>query len=233
MIYEQDVPTPPMRPRRSFALLLDPVFGPYFWGRVLSSWGIWIHNVVAAIVAFEITGSALMVGAVSAVQFAPQLLFAPLSGKMADRGNPGRQIVVGRLLTGLGSGALALWIWRVGGVDGLAGVGPVLGASFIVGVGFVVGGPAMQSIVPSLIRPGEMATAMALSSVPMTLARASGPALGALIATQFGSGTAFAIAGTANVMHAIIILTLRLASFTPAFQVTALVVVLEKVDPVG
>ena len=190
--------------------MFAPVFGPFFWGKVLSSAGIWVHNIVAAIVAYELTGSALVVGLVTAVQFAPQLLFAPLSGKMADRGNAPVQIVLGRMLTGVGSAGLALWIWLVGGIDGLPGAGPVLGASLVVGLGFVVGGPAMQSIVPAIIRPGEMAAAMALNSVPMTLARAAGPALGALIATQLGPATAFAAAAGANLCYAVVVLLLRL-----------------------
>ena len=63
---------------------------------------VWIHNVVAAIVAFQVTDSVLIVGVVSAVQFGPQLLFAPLSGKFADRGNAAKQIVIGRLVTAFG-----------------------------------------------------------------------------------------------------------------------------------
>jgi MFS family permease len=214
MSHEAEGPTQrtamPPSPRGSYGLMVDPVFGPFFWGKVLSSSGIWIHNIVAAIVAFELTGSALVVGAVTAVQFAPQLLFAPLSGKMADRGNAALQIVAGRILTGVGSGALALWIWLAGGVDGLPGAAPVVAASLVVGLGFVVGGPAMQSIVPSMIRPGEMAAAMALNSVPMTVARAGGPALGAGVATQLGPATAFAIAAGANVVYGLVVLALRL-----------------------
>lgn len=198
------------RPRGSYGLMVDPVFGPFLWGKVVSSAGIWIHNIVAAIVAFELTGSALVVGAVSAVQFAPQLVFAPLSGKMADRGNAGLQIVAGRLLTAAGSASLALWIWLSGGVSGLPGAWPVIVASLIVGLGFVVGGPAMQSIVPSLIRPGEMAAAMALNSVPMTVARAAGPALGALVATRLGPAAAFTIAAACGTAYAVVVLCLRL-----------------------
>lgn len=198
------------QPRGSYGLMVDPLFGPFFWGKVLSSSGIWIHNIVAAIVAFQLTGSAAAVGAVSAIQFAPQLFLAPLSGKMADRGNPQAQIVAGRLLTALGSGGLALWMFLAGGVDGMPGVAPVLAASLVVGLGFVVGGPAMQSVVPSMIRPGEMAAAMALNSVPMTIARAAGPALGALVATHLGPASAFAIACAANLVYGIIVLLLRI-----------------------
>lgn len=198
----------PQEPRSSYALMVDPVFGPFLWGKVISSAGIWIHNIVAAIVAFELTGSALVVGIVNAVQFVPQLLLAPLSGKMADRGNAGLQIVVGRLLTAAGSASLALWIWLAGGVSGLPGAGPVIAASLVVGLGFVVGGPAMQSIIPSLIRQGEMASAMALNSG--TLARAAGPALGALVTAKLGAATAFTIAAACGTAFAIVVLILRL-----------------------
>lgn len=198
------------QPRSSYRLMVDPVFGPFLWGKVVSSAGIWIHNIVAAIVAFEITGSTFVVGLVSAVQFGPQLFLAPLSGKLADRGNAVLQIVVGRLLTALGSGLLAVWIWLAGGVDGLPGAGPVIGASLIVGLGFVVGGPAMQSIVPTMIRPGEMAAAMALNSVPMTIARALGPAVGALVAASLGPELAFAIAAGCGTSYALVVLWLRL-----------------------
>jgi len=199
-------------PRGSYRLMIDPTFGPFFWGRLVSSSGIWIYNIVASVVAFELTGSTLVVGAVTAAQFAPQLVFAPLSGTLADRGNAALQIVSGQILTSLGSGGLALWIWLVGGVSGLPGAAPVVAASFVVGMGFVVGGPAMQSIVPAMIRSGEMAAAMALNSVPMTVARAAGPILGATVATQLGPATAFAIASGASVVYGLVALALRLPS---------------------
>ncbi len=198
-----------LRVRGSYRLMVDRVFGLFFWGKVLSSQGTWIHNIVAAIVAFQITGSALAVGLVSAVQFTPQLLFAPWSGTMADRGRLTPQIALGRTMVGTGSGGLALMIWLVGGVDELPGLVPVLLSSLVVGLGLVVGGPAMQSIVPSLIRPGEMAAAMALNSVPMTLARAGGPAIGAVVALHLGPAVAFGVAAAVNYVYAVIMLMLR------------------------
>jgi MFS family permease len=210
----------PHKVRGTYGLMIDPVFGPFFWGRVLSSSGIWIHNIVAAIVAYELTGSALVVGLVTAAQFTPQILLAPLSGKMTDRGNAPRQIAAGRLLAGAASVGLGVWIWAAGGVDGLDTAWPILGFSLLVGVGFVVGGPAMQSIIPALIRPGELAAAMALGSVPMIVARAAGPASGALLATQVEAATAFAIAGGTNLLHGVIVLALRLPARLSGAQAT-------------
>ena len=85
-------------PRGTVGLVLDRQFGVIFWGKLLSGIGVWIHAIVAAIVVFAATGSALWVGLVSVAQFIPQLFLSPLSGKWADRGNLAFQLVLGRLL---------------------------------------------------------------------------------------------------------------------------------------
>lgn len=201
--------TDPLTPRGSFRLLADPVFGPFFVGKLVSTAGVWIHNIVAAILAYELSGSAFVVGLVSVAQFGPQLLFAPLSGALADRGDRRRQLVLGRLVAAAGSGSLAIAIWVVG-VDGLPGAWPVVAAALVVGIGFVIGGPAMNALIPSLVRPGELAAAVALNSIPFTIARAGGPAIGALIATTTGPASAFAIAAAGNLVFALLILPLRI-----------------------
>jgi MFS family permease len=190
--------------------MLDPVFGTMFWGKMLSASGVWIHSIVAAIVTFDLTGSTFMVGLVTVVQFAPQLALAPLSGKWADRGHAARQIVIGRLVCALGSGGLALWFWLGSSAEGRTGAIPVLVASLVVGLGFVIGGPAMQSIIPALIRPGELSAAMALNTLPLTIARVAGPPLGALVATHIGPEAAFAIAAAAQLVFALVLFLIRL-----------------------
>lgn len=193
-----------LKPRGPLALSVDPVFGGLFWGKLVSSAGMWLHSIVAAIVVYAATGSALMVGLVSVAQFAPQMLFSMLSGTWADRGHAPRQILIGRLLCAAGSGSLALWLWLSPATDAAVAI-PVLLASLVVGFGFVVGGPAMQSIIPSIIRPGELATAMALNTAPMTVARIVGPALGAFAAVHLGAAAAFGFAASTQLMFALII----------------------------
>ena len=202
-------PETQLPPRGPLNLLVDPVFGGIFWGKLLASAGVWVHSIVAAIVVFDATGSALMVGLVSVAQFAPQLVLSPLSGTWADRGHAPRQILVGRVLCTLGSGTLALWMWLVPGASDALVTSLVLLASLVVGLGFVVGGPAMQSIVPLLIRPGELSVAMALNTAPMTTARIVGPALGALVAAHLGADAAFAVAAASHLFFVVMILIVR------------------------
>jgi MFS family permease len=192
-------------------LLMDPVVGLFFLGRLSSVVGIWVHNVAAAILVFDLTRSAAFVGAVSVAQFGPQLLLAPWTGSRADRGNRRLQLIAGRVLAAASSGGLALWI-TTHGVEGTRGAWAVIIAALFVGIGFAVGGPAMHALIPSMVRPEELTSAIALNSLPMTIARAGGPAAGALLATLGGSALAFVVVATTQLLFAGILATLRLDS---------------------
>lgn len=194
------------QPRGALRLMFDPVFGALFWGKMFSVVAVWTHGIVAAIVIFDATGSAVMVGLVGVAQFLPQLILSPTSGKWADVGNPARQILWGRVLCIVGSGSTAVWLALAPDLQGTAAAVPVLVGSTLVGFGFVIGGPAMQSVVPSLIRAGELPTAMALNSIPMTIGRILGPAIGAYLAAHLGAAPGFAISAGLHLVFAIFLL---------------------------
>lgn len=199
-----ETPTDDPSPRGSFGLLRDRTFGPFFAGKLLSTIGVWIHNIAAAIVVWDLTRSTLLVGAVSIGQFTPQLLLAPWSGARADRGDRRKQLLAGRMVTAAGSGGLALWIWLIG-IDGTSGAAVVIAAATVVGIGFALGGPAMNALIPALVRPRELPGAIALGSLPMTVARSAGPAIGALLLYSAGPAAAFAVAALLNVVFTVII----------------------------
>jgi MFS family permease len=195
--------------RGTFQLLVDPSFGAYFFTKVLSAIGVWTCNVVAAVVTFQLTGSALMVGAVSVAQFLPLLLLGPFAGSRADRGNRRRLMAVGRLTSAAGAGVLALWVAAVG-VDGLPGPWPVVGAAWVIGIGFAMSSSAMHAILPALVRPPELSTAIALDNTPYTIARAVGPAIGALMLGVAGEAPVWAFAAIAFLINAAVAVRLRL-----------------------
>lgn len=201
--------TAPPRSRSALGLMFDPVFGALFWGKMFSVVAVWTHGIVAAIVVYEATRSALMVGLVGVVQFAPQLILSPISGKWADIGNPARQILLGRVLCVAGSGSVATWLFLEPGLQGMSAALPILLGTTLVGFGFVVGGPAMQSIVPTLIRAGELPTAMALNSIPMTIGRILGPAAGAFLAANLGPATGFAVSAGLHLVFAVFLVVVH------------------------
>jgi MFS family permease len=181
-------------PRGALKLMWDPLFGTVFWGKLFAANGAWVHGIVAAIAVYAATGSALMVGIVGVVQFTPQILMTPITGRWADSQNPSRQILVGRVLSAIGSGSIAAVLVMAPDIHGTAEAVVVIVGSTVVGIGFSIGGPTLMSILPILIREGELATAMTLNSVPMTAARMAGPAVGAYITAHFGAETGFALA---------------------------------------
>lgn len=196
-------------PRGALKLLIDPAFGALFWGKLLTTFGMWTHSMVAAIVMYAATGSALMVGLLGVAQFGLQILLNPLSGKLADRGDAVRQVVVGRLVCFAGSGSLAVLSALGGDANGYAVAVPLLAGTTVVGLGFVIGGPAMQSVVPTLLRPGELSTAMALNTVPLTAARMVGPLMGAFLVARLGPTPAFAISAVAHLVFVVLIVAVR------------------------
>ncbi len=199
----------PTHARGALGLMFDPVFGALFWGKMFSVVAVWTHGIVAAIVMYDATRSALMVGLVGVVQFAPQLILSPTSGKWADTGNPAKQILLGRVLCVAGSGFAAVWLFLEPSQQGMSAALPVLLGTGLVGLGFVVGGPAMQSIVPDLIRDGELSTAMALNSIPMTIGRIAGPATGAYLAAHLGPAAGFGVSAALHLIFAFFLIAVR------------------------
>lgn len=194
-------------PRHTGRLLLDRTFGPFIAGKLLASLGVWMQNIAAAILVYELTRSVALVGAVSIAQFAPQLIITPWSGARADSGDRRRQVVLGRLIAAVGPGGLALVmaLVRLGGVPGTTAV---IVAALVAGIGHSLGGPAMHALVPVLVEPDELPTAVALNSFPHTVARAGGPALGALLGASLGAGIVFAVAATAHLVFAAVLATI-------------------------
>ena len=184
--------SPPLAARRVPELLRDRTFGPFFIGQIVATMGVWIHNVAAAIIVWELTRSTTLVAAITIGQFAPQILLTPWSGARADRADRRRQLVAGTMITATGTGLLALWSAGPGLVGTSGAYAVVLGAT-VVGIGFAIGGPASQALLPSLVRRTELPTAITLSSVPMTVARALGPAVGALLVTTAGPTVTFTL----------------------------------------
>lgn len=182
--------------------------GPYFLAKVFTSTGIWMHNVVAAIVMFQLTGSTLLVGAISVAQFSPQLVLAPWMGAVADRGNRRQQAIVGRVCAAVGSGALALWMGYFS-IDRLDATIVILSA-LVVGIGFAISTPAMHALEPTLAPPSELSAVLAITNSPFTIARASGPALGILVLVSAGPATVFGIAAAGQLIFAALVWRLNL-----------------------
>ena len=195
-------------PRGVLALLVDRTVGWYFTGKTLSSCGIWIQNIAAAVLMFELTRSAFMVGLVSTAQFLGPLTLAMWAGGLSDLIDRRKLLITGRLISGTAVTVLAALL-AVRGVDGFGGSWMLLAAVLVMGIGMAVSVPAMQALVPSLVEPNELESALALSSAAPSIARTVGPAVGAGLLALGGPALAFGIAGITHLLFAGVLVFIR------------------------
>ena len=200
--------------RNSWRLLLDPNFGRFFGGQLASTLGMWVQNIASAIVVYDLTRSAFSVGLVSVAQFLPQILLAPYSGSLADRGSRRLQLIAGRLIAAAAGSGLVLYILIVG-LEGQRGADAIVIAALLAGVGYAVGGPAMFAVTPSLVRPSELSSAIARSTFPFSIGRSAGPALGALIVATLGPVGAYGFAVASNLLFALALMGINIQESPP------------------
>ncbi|MGH2784574.1 MAG: MFS transporter [Actinomycetota bacterium] len=163
-------------------------FRTYFLGNLSSNVGTWLANVALGVYMLELTGSSFWVGLTNAALFIPTLLFAIPAGALADRKDRLRVLTGTQILSGALATLLAVLV-----VLGVANRYVVVAIAVGLGMSIAIGLPAMQSLVPSLVPPVEMAEAIGLNALTFNLARAVGPILAAITIAGAGVGLAFTV----------------------------------------
>ena len=194
-------------PRSRRQLVRTPV-GAISVGRILSTLAVWTTNIAGAILVYELTASAVIVALVSVAQFTPQLLLTPFAGGRADRNDRFLQVIIGTVITWLASILLVLWALTIG-FTATRDAWVMVAAAGLVGTGFAVSGPASSALLPALVRRSELADALALSTLPIIVARSTGPAIGAALYLAFGPAVTFGIATVLHLVFVVVLVRLR------------------------
>lgn len=189
--------------RSPVALMRDRVLGPFLLGKMLSSTGIWIENIAAAVLMYQLTKSAFMVGAVSMVQFAGPLVLSLWTGALTDRVDRRRLLIAARIVSGTAVGTLAA-VLAIFGED-FGGPPVLLACVGLVGVGHALSLPSMQALLPSLVPPDDLEQALALNSAGPGVARTIGPAAGAGLLVLGGPALAFGVSASTQLIFAVIL----------------------------
>ncbi|WP_313202428.1 MFS transporter [Pseudomonas sp.] len=168
-------------------------FQIYFAGQGVSTLGKWVQQVALAWLAYHLTGSAVLLGLITFLSLAPQLLIGPLAGAWIDRHDKRRLLIIVQVILTLQSSALALSTW-LGWVDG-----PVIaGMALLLGLLNALETPLRQALIGSFVDdPADLPNALVLNAMLINGARFVGPPLaGALIALA-GEATCFALTALA------------------------------------
>ena len=194
--------------RGAGALMRDRNFGPFFFAKVVSASGIWASNVAAAVLMFDLTRSAFMVGAVSMVQFLPPLVLSVWTGSLSDRVDRRKLLMVGRAVSGTAVGILGLLL-AIRGSGGFGGPFVLLAGALVIGVGFAISAPAGQALVPALVPDEDLEQALALNSAGPSIARTVGPAVGAGLLVLGGPALAFIVSAASQLIDVPVLAFIR------------------------
>lgn len=187
--------TPPPRTRWPSAVraLGHRNFQVYFAGQGVSTLGKWVQQVALSWLAYHLTGSAVLLGLITFLSLAPQLVIGPLAGAWIDRHDKRRLLIVVQSILVVQSAVLGLATWAHW-VDG-----PFIAAmALLLGLLNAVETPLRQALIASFVDdPADLPNALVLNAMLINAARFVGPPLaGGLIAVA-GEAACFALTAVA------------------------------------
>ena len=162
-----------------------------FPANTVSNIGSWAQRIAQDWLVLELTNNnGTYLGLVTAVQFAPVLLFSLHGGKLADRFNKRKVLILTNILGGsasLGLGALVITehiqLWHVF----------VLAA--VLGISTAIDAPVRQSFTTEVVGQTDLPNAVSLNSANFNAGRLIGPAVSGGLIAAFGTGPSFIVNG--------------------------------------
>lgn len=147
-------------------------FRVQWFGACTSSIGTWVQIAAQNWMVLSLTGSAFFLGLDSFLQQLPIMLFTLVGGVLADRRDRRRTLLGSQYVQMATATALAALVYF-----DLVTIWYILLLSFVTGLAQAFGGPAYQSLVPSLVDKKDLPNAVALNSIQFNIARVLGPLL--------------------------------------------------------
>ena len=197
--------------RRSLTSLGVPNYRRYFTGQLVSVSGNWMQMVAEAWLILTLTGSGIAVGALTAAQFAPILLFAAWGGLVADR-VPKRRLLT---FTQTGMAVPALFLFAVT-VSGAVQPWMVFATAFVRGSVNSIDNPARQSFVIEMVGAERVVNAVSLNSVIIQASRIIGPAVAGGLIALWGVAPCFAVNAATFAVMIIALRAMRPDELRPA-----------------
>ncbi|WP_369992202.1 MFS transporter [Pseudomonas xanthosomatis] len=170
-------------------------FQIYFAGQGVSTLGKWVQQVALAWLAYHLTGSAVLLGLITFLSLAPQLLIGPVAGAWIDRHDKRLLLIIVQLVLIVQSAVLAGATW-LQWVDGRF----IAAMALLLGLLNALETPLRQALIGSFVdNPADLPNALVLNAMLINAARFVGPPLaGALIALA-GEAACFALTAVAFV----------------------------------
>lgn len=177
---------------QTFTALRHPHYRRFWWGGLVSLTGSWMRITALSWLVYDLTGSPLLLGAVTFVNTVPTMLLAFYGGALADRTEK-RHVLVATQATFMAVAVALAVLTLTGRID----VWQIMALSAVSGIAAALDMPARQSLIPHLVVREDLTNAIALNSAMFNGSRIVGPAIAGLILGEFGgragAGWAFAV----------------------------------------
>ncbi len=175
-----------------------------FSANFLSNIGTWAQGVAQAWLILELTDSGTYLGIVTSLQFAPILFFSISGGKIADKFNK-RKVL---MLTNLTAGISALSVATLVLTENIK-IWHVMFFAFMLGMGNAIDAPVRQSFNVEVVGKQDLPNAVGLNSTNFNIGRLIGPGLSGLLIAAFGTGVSFLFNGISYLIVIIALVNMR------------------------
>ena len=157
----------------------------------ISNIGSWAQRIAQDWLILELTNNnGTYLGLVTAVQFAPVLLFSLHGGALADRLDKRKVLIATNVVGGASSIALGLLV-----VSHTVQLWHVFVLAGVLGISTAIDAPVRQAFTSELVGHEDLPNAVSLNSANFNGGRLIGPAVSGLLIAAFGTGPSFLING--------------------------------------
>ena len=168
------------------AALKQRNFAWYISGGTISLFGIWAQRLTIGWLTWELTQSGFWLGLMAFADLFPTVLLTPIAGVVADRVDRRIMSIITQSLGLLQALTLAVLTF----LD-LIDEWSLLLLTFFIGVVWAFNTAARLTMVPNLLEPEHVPSAIAIDSVVFNIARFIGPAIAGYLYDAVGPGMSF------------------------------------------
>ncbi|MBA3297283.1 MAG: MFS transporter [Acidobacteria bacterium] len=189
--------------KRALAALAYRDFRILWFGAFASTIGTWMQKVAQSWLIFDLTKSSFFLGLDDFLGQLPILLFTLVGGVIADRHDRRQLLLSSQYVQMTTAFILATLVWT-----GHVRIEYILLLSVLTGFAQAFGGPAYQSLIPTLVERKHLPNAIALNSIQFNLSRIFGSLLAGAALAAFGTAVCFGLNGLSFIVVIFALLSL-------------------------
>jgi MFS family permease len=175
----------------------------------MSNIGTWAQRVAQDWLVLELThNNGTYLGLVTAIQFAPVLIFSLQGGAMADRVDKRKLLIWTNIVAALACYTLGILV-----VTHHIKLWHVFACAAVLGISSAIDAPIRQSFTAEIVGSSDVANAVSLNSANFNAGRLIGPALSGFLIARFSTGPSFLINATTYLFVILSLLFMRQSDF--------------------